>query len=315
MKQTTKNGVLLLKKHKFWRNFSAAISVILLGFTVFFSGCKTLPAELDENKVDPLYLLDNESSFYMAIPAAADKKLIERIIKNNLRDVSDSDAKNLSDRITKVYCGLNRHKNHTEIQAAVEADVPLKYVPSIMSKKNGWETMEYVSAQTANKYNLYHKDSVDIAFPSKDLICLGRNLVGMVETYDYLKYNGDDCEDALFEPQLSDSLYDYLKTADNEIRFYANKPQSFLTILTGAQLNLQLVDVKGSFVTDPKHADQYLLSIEFNFKSEKYLKAGRSMLALAFSLANGQEEIESSTKLKISNIKLKKEQLYKIIVL
>ena len=115
--------------------------------------------------------------------------------------------------------------------------------------------------------------------------------------------------------ELEPELTSYLKGAENEIRFYANKPQSFLTILTGAQLDLKLIDVKGAFRTDPKHPKQYFLDLDFQFKNGTFLKAGKSLLILAFGLTNSQEEIIGDSELIIRGIRLDKEQLYKLLSL
>ena len=85
--------------------------------------------------------------------------------------------------------------------------------------------------------------------------------------------------------------------------------------MTGANLDLRLIDVKGSFVTDPKHENQYLLDLDFNFKSDKFRKAGRALLTLAFGLTNSQAEEIDFSELKISGIRIDKQQLYKILVL
>ena len=114
---------------------------------------------------------------------------------------------------------------------------------------------------------------------------------------------------------LEPELYNYLYEADSEIRFFANKPQSFLTILTGTNLDLKLINVSGSFICDTKHNDQYLLNLHFNFKNEKFLKAGKVLLTLAFGLTDSQSYIEGEDQLFINGIKIKKEQLYKLLVL
>ena len=101
-----------------------------------------------------------------------------------------------------------------------------------------------------------------MAFPSDSIACIGRNIEGMIDKYDSLSklpFFGNP----EIKSDLDPELVSYLKGADSEIRFYANKPQSFLTILTGAQLDLKLIDVKGSFVADPKHDNQYLLNLDF----------------------------------------------------
>ena len=75
---------------------------------------------------------------------------------------------------------------------------------------------------------------------------------------------------------IDKNLAEFLNGAENEIRFCANKPQSFLTILTGAKLDLKLKEVSGVFVQDEKHENQYILDLRFLFKNEKYLKAGNT---------------------------------------
>ncbi|MDY4831202.1 MAG: hypothetical protein SO161_01595, partial [Treponema sp.] len=102
--------------------------------------------------------------------------------------------------------------------------------------------------------------------------------------------------------------------AENEIRFCANKPQSFLTILTGAKLDLKLKEVSGVFVQDDKHENQYILDLKFHFLNDKYLKAGKTLLTLAFGLTNSQSIIVGNNELQIKGIKLDKNQLIKLFL-
>lgn len=292
---------------------------------LFFS-CKSVPVG---NDVSAIELLDNESSFYIAIPKAADQDLITRIIQSNV-EISEKDAKTLSDRIDKVYCGLNRSKNHTEIQVAVDASIPQKYIPSILNSKNGWTVTKYTPENSVNVYPLYSYNGMTLAFPSDKLACLGRDVEKMLSIYDKLSTifisetaleNIEDLNEIINTEEeensygLAPELYAFLEGAEDEIRFCANKPQSFLTLLTGAQLDLKLIDVSGSFVQDPNLEKQYILNLTFNFKNETYLKAGKSILSLAFGLTNSQSEIIGGTILKINGIRIDKNQLYKLIVI
>ena len=64
-----------MKKLNFLRHaeiISASLTLVLL-----FAGCKSAPAA---RPVDAIELLDAESSFYIAVPKAADNELIQRII-------------------------------------------------------------------------------------------------------------------------------------------------------------------------------------------------------------------------------------------
>jgi len=296
-----KNGVCRLKK----------LSILVISIlALLLAGCKTLPAG---RSVNPIELLDNTSGFYIAIPKAADEELINRVIQNNIKDISPSDAKNISGYINKIYCSLNRSKKGTEIQAAIDSTVPTKYLPKILNTKNGWQITKFAPENSKNEYQYYSYNGVDIAFPSAEISCLGRDVQGMISRYDTL--SSMDASDTEIYSDLDENLVEYLLGAENEIRFYANKPQSFLTILTGAQLDLKLIDVNGAFVSDPKHENQYLLNLDFRFRNDKYLKAGRTLLTLAFGLTNSQSIVIGTNELQINGIKLDKQQLYKLFVL
>ena len=281
-----------------------------IAFVMVLAGCKSAPAG---RHVDALELIDNKSSFYLAVPKAADNVLIERIITGFYEGASEADAKMIADRVNKVYCGLNRTRNGTEVQASIDGNVPRKYLPKVLNEKNGWIVSDYSPADSAANYKLY-TGTVEMAFPSEKIACVGRDIEGMLDKYDSLsKLTAEDTTELYSD--LDSELTSYLKGAENEIRFYANTPQSFLTILTGAQLDLKLIDVKGSFRTDPKHPNQYLLDLDFNFKNGIFLKAGKTLLVLAFGLTNSQEEIIGDNELLIHDIKIDKQQLYKLLSL
>ncbi len=101
-----------MKKHNFFRHAELVSASIF--FLLLLAGCKSAPAG---RPVDPLELIDAESSFYIAVPRAADNVLIERIITGFYEQASETDAKMIADHVNKVYCGLNRSKHGTEVQA------------------------------------------------------------------------------------------------------------------------------------------------------------------------------------------------------
>ncbi len=293
-----------------WRKCHAGLVSASLIFFLLFAGCKSAPAG---RPVDALELIDDQSSFYIAVPKAADNVLIERIITGVYEGASEADAKMIADRVNKVYCGLNRSKHGTEVQASVDGNIPAKLLPKVLNEKKGWIISDYTPASSVNRYKVY-TGPVEMSFPSSNLACIGRNLEGMIDKYDSLSILPSDDTTELYS-DLDPELTSYLKGAENEIRFFANKPQSFLTILTGAQLDLKLIDVKGSFTTDPKHPNQYFLDLDFRFKNGTFLKAGRTLLILAFGLTNSQEEIIGDSELLINDIRIDKQQLYKLLSL
>ena len=291
-----------MKKHNFqW---------ISLLFFLLLAGCKSAPAN---RPVDALELIDDQSSFYLAVPKAADNVLIERIVTGFYEGATEADAKMIADHVNKVYCGLNRSRHGTEVQASVDGSIPAKLLPKVLNEKKGWIISEYSPEGSPAKYKIY-SGPVEMAFPSAKLGCIGRDLEGMLTKYDSLASLPAEDTTELYS-DLDPELTSYLKGAETEIRFFANKPQSFLTILTGAQLDLKLIDVKGSFTTDPKHPDQYFLDLDFRFKNGTFRKAGRTLLVLAFGLTNSQEEMVGDSELLINDIRIDKQQLYKLLSL
>ena len=281
--------------------------------SVFVAGCKTVPVS---RTVRAIELLDDESAFYIAIPSSADSDLVQKIIKSYVPSLSDSNAKMICEKIDTVYCGISNKKNHMDFQCVISGNIPVNMMPKVLTKKNGWNSAKIVPQDSATQYNLYsisnENFSIDMSFPSANLAVLGRDVPKMIGRYDFLsKLPTDDFE---LNTIIEKNLADFLNGAENEIRFCANKPQSFLTILTGAKLDLKLKEVSGVFVQDEKHENQYILDLRFLFKNEKYLKAGKTLLTLAFGLTNSQSVIIGTDELQINGIKLDKNQLIKLFL-
>ena len=167
-----------MKKHNLRsRNKFGMTSLLLI---LLLAGCKSAPAG---RPVDALELIDNQSSFYIAVPKAADNVLIERIVTGFYEGASDADAKMIADHVNKVYCGLNRSKHGTELQASVDGSIPAKLLPKVLNEKKGWIVSDYTPEESVTKYKVY-TGPVEMAFPSAKIACIGRNLEGMLTKYD-----------------------------------------------------------------------------------------------------------------------------------
>lgn len=308
-----KNGVYLLKKHNHCIFQKFYVIFVFCLITVFVAGCKTVPAARTVSAVE---LLDDESAFYIAIPSSVDRVLIQKIIKNYVPTLSDSNVMMICERINTVYCGISNKKNHMDFQCVISGNIPVNMMPKVLTKKSGWNSAKIIPQDSATQYNLYsisnENFSIDMSFPSTNLAILGRDVPKMLSRFDFLsKLPSDNFE---INTIIDKNLADFLNGAENEIRFCANKPQSFLTILTGAKLDLKLKEVSGVFVQDEKHDNQYILDLRFLFKNEKYLKAGKTLLTLAFGLTNSQSVIIGTDELQINGIKLDKNQLIKLFL-
>ena len=304
-----------MKKHN--SVFSVLICFILL-FTVWsgFISCKSVPTG---NNVDPLNLLDGDSDFYIAIPKSADPQLFDTLIKKNIPGVSQKDLKRISQRTSKVYVGILNSISGSYIQAAAEGDIPVNYIPCLLTKRKGWFIRDSISLQpnSAFVHKIYNSNNIDLSFPSSNIVCIGRNVDFMLDKYNSLAFS-DILDGVSFKAnysELPDDLFYFLKGAEEDIRFYSKETKNFLENLTGQKLDLKLIDIQGIFSLDENNLDIYNLNMILNFQSKKFLKAGRALIRMAFGLSSSDVVALSDNVLEIKKLQIKKEQLYKILAL
>lgn len=285
---------------------------LLIAFVLLIVSCKTVPTGTVVKAPD---LLNNKKNFYISIPSSADPELIKFIIKSNIQNVSESDVEEIVSRIDRAYAGLNADNKNPKLQLAIDSDIPIKYIPKILTKKNGWEVKEYTGPTSGTKYGIFTQEEIVMAFPSDKLTLIGEDIEGMINQYDQI--HAIPAEESLgksFE-NLDELTYGWITESSSDIRFITNKPETFLLMLTGQKLTLQLNTVRGTFICDPKNDNQYILDFIFEFKNETAAKAGKVMLGFAFGLADGSDNSLKPNEVKIEGIKLSKKQLYDILSL
>ncbi len=285
---------------------------LLIAFFLLIVSCKSVPTGTVVKAPD---LLNNSKNFYISIPSAADPELIKFLIKNNIQNISDSDVDEIVSRIDRAYAGLNADNKNPRLQLAIDSNIPVKYIPKILTKKNGWEVKEYTGPKSSFKYGVFSQNDITLAFPSDKMTLIGEDVEGMLGKYDQIHAIPADESFGMSFTTLDDLTYSHITESDSEIRFITNKPETFLLMLTGQKLTLQLNTVRGSFVCDPKNDKQYILDFIFDFKNVKAAKAGKIMLGFAFGLADGDDNSLKETEVKIEGIKLSKKQLYDILSL
>ena len=278
----------------------ASLIIVLLG------SCASLPKGAEVNPID---LLSGDASFYMRIPKKTDGELVERILRASAQHISESDAKLISGRIDTIYAAISRAKTSFSVEAAVSGNIPRRTAQALLLKSAQWKTETHIPERSIRPYFYYAANGVSLAFPSPSIVCAANDVRPMLSSFDAHAYGGS------ISHNVSDAVYDWLNVSGSEIRFYAPNPLSFLTILTGTNLNLQLNYVKGAMTVDSAHEDQYFMSIEFDFNNKNIVRAGEAMLALAFGLTNAQTTRNSPTNITVSGIRINKRQLYKLFVL
>lgn len=292
----------------------AVLLIQLLSLCVLaacFTSCRSVPQEAP---VNPLDILGAGSSFYLKMPEKTDPVLVSRVLQNSADGLSAEDAGKIAERIDVVYMGLERKRNETILQASVSGSIPQMAASRMLKKSGGWEPASVYEKNASGspiEYVYYTKKSsgMQLAFPSGSIACLGEAVPAMITAYHNHAFNGDSSH------LVEDNVYEWLGGGGGQIRFYAVKPQSFLTILTGANLNLKLAYVRGQMVVDEKNSGQYVMTIEFEFNDERMVKAGAGMLSLAFGLTNSQTLLTTPTHLVVSDIRIDKKQLYKLFIL
>lgn len=299
------------------KKYSFCLLVPAILIAALFLGCKTLPTAAVQKEVDALKLLDGNSAFYIKIPTAVDRDLVSRMVLSSVKEISENEAGQIADRVNTVYAGLTRKFSKSEIQISASCDVPEIFLPRIFSVKNGWKLrkLSFSEKMPANVYGIYNNGSLDVSFPSKKIACIGRNVEDMVDRYDSILSGTKDSPAENISDLPDSAVYDWLSSGENEIRFSAVAPQSFLTVLTGANLNFKLVYVRGKMVNDPKNDFQYLMDLEFEFVDKKFVPAAKGALSLVFGLTDSNVILETPTHLAVTRIKIEKNALYKILVL
>ena len=309
-----------MKKHRLrFRNkfgmtarHAELVSAFVLFLLLLFTACKSLPSG---TIVKAPELLNKDRNFYISIPIDVDPSLVKYVIKNNIQGISDSDVNEIVSRINRTYAGLNADNKDSKLQLAIDSNIPVKYIPKLLTKKNGWTVQDYTGPVSSAKYGMYSQNDVTLAFPSDKLAVLGENVEGMLAKYDEIHSIPADESAGKDYYSVDSQTYEWITESADEIRFITNKPETFLLMLTGQKLTLQLNTVRGSFVCDPKNENQYLLDFIFDFKNQTFAKAGKVMLGFVFGLADGEDNDLKDTEVKITGIKIKKQQLYDILSL
>lgn len=249
-------------------------------------------------KVEPLDLLKDGAAFYMAIPKQADAELLRRMILCGMPNLGEEAVTALVARLDVAYAALERRYNDTLLEmtakctsSAVEYDFPAAV------------------SFPVNEVGLLAADSAP--------------LVALYEAHARGEAKGHRVQDAVYawlsgRGRAGDGGHLALPVSGAgalQIRFYALRPQSFLTILVGARLNFKFEWIRGYLYPDPALSSQYIMALDAAFKDESAVLEGRTALETAFSLTGGAVYMSSPTVLTITGIKISRRQLYKLFVL
>lgn len=307
-----------MKKLKIFLSLLSFISIIIL------AGCKSTPAG---TTVNPLSIIDEGHSFYIAIPKTADPELLNNVIKNNINGLSEKNISQLAGYLNKVYAGIDFTRNGTSIQAAIESTFPRKYASNVLTKKNGWEKNQLkidcgFSQCTVDKYDVYNQEPINLAFPADHIICLAdskESIKSLIQNYDYNAFYESTADHSSENYnsyyQMPDDIYNWIKYSDNAIKFYTTSPKIIVSQIIGTNIDLSLETIKGTITQSTDSNNLYSMDCVFKFLSPKSMKAGKAILTIGFQLDKSDIEVISDREFEIKGIQIKKDRIYKLLEL
>ena len=65
---------------------------------LLFVGCKSSKVEIEVQNVDPLSLLEENSSIYMSVPASKNQELVSKILCSKISGLAEKDARAIAAR-------------------------------------------------------------------------------------------------------------------------------------------------------------------------------------------------------------------------
>ena len=91
---------------------------------LLFVGCKSSKVEIEVQNVDPLSLLEENSSIYMSVPASKNQELVSKILCSKISGLAEKDARAIAARTEILYAGLGTVDDRSRLQIVSETSIP-----------------------------------------------------------------------------------------------------------------------------------------------------------------------------------------------
>ena len=287
-----------MKKGLFAEKTVAVLAgLILLSFSFF--GCKSTPVKEGLQEVNPLALLETDSSIYVRVPVSSHVELVTGILTSVMPSIKESDAKLLANHIDELYAGLGTVQDRSRLQVSALGDFPSIAVRSVCTEKNGWKksTYEAVSDENAlsleypNLFTVYSRTDSDfkLSFCSGEVVACAQKINPLLE--EYAKRSS--------VPQTDYARW--ISKDDDDLYFYITRPGQYLRNLIGQTVTIGCENIYGSLTYEPsskssEYSGNYRLSFYITLSQPRTMRAMLSMLELSMLMLDGEvEQIDSST--------------------
>lgn len=208
---------------------------------LLFVGCKSSKVEIEVQNVDPLSLLEENSSIYMSVPASKNQELVSKILCSKISGLAEKDARAIAARTEILYAGLGTVDDRSRLQIVSETSIPRIVVQSSLSKKNGWEKSFVSYYEKVFEKFTHASDGFQASFPSSNLVCASQNVDLLLKKF----AENNPAPETAWKNWIAQDL------SQGEILFYITKPGQYLRSLIGQSINVGTDAIFGSLCYFP----------------------------------------------------------------
>lgn len=288
------------------------ISFLLL--VPFLYSCKSGPKASDFPEVDPLALLQEDSSIYVRVPVTEHDLLVKSILLSELPYVSEGDAVKLVKQLDVIYAGLGTVQDRSRLEIAASGEFPSFARSFVFSKKNGWKKSYYTGSSSLEAkalgypfvFDVLSSDasSFDISFPSDGILLLAKDVCPGLDFYAQRR----DVPDSFCN--------EWLLQGGDDISFFIGRPGQYLRKMIGSAVTISCESVYGKLkkIPDPKGKNKQLsyemeFYVRLNQNQGKAMTMLSSLLNLALRQMDGHVEQADSLTLKITGMSVSEREI------
>lgn len=275
------------------KNAFCAVLFVCLAVSL---GCKS-SGGVQPEPVEPLALLDGDSSIYLSISASKNAALVSKLLCSRISGLSEKDARQIAERTDSLYAGLGTVKDRSRIQVVSDTSVPKIALNSALSKKNGWKK----SAVTCGGF-IFEKftqvsGGFELALSPSGIFCAAQDVAPLLQN-------------CVLRTVAEDTPWNrWIGAETDEIRFYITKPGQYLRGLIGQTVS-GVDAVYGSLRRAEKNQSEiYLMSFYMHLADKRGAAALRALLGLSFAMAGGSVSQTDDYTLMLSGVEVSVSQI------
>lgn len=293
---------------------AAWLSALVLS-AALLSGCTSTknaaPAPIKE--VHPLALLGKDSGMYLHIPVQQHADLTAALIRDNVEQLSEANAKRITQYVEHLYIGLGSAADSSRLEAAALGSVPQLGLRSVFTEKNGWAQKEYKARYTEDSlaYKLPHDftyytrqdEDIELSFLSDTMLCFAQDVSPLLDKY------------ALGADLAESDCNEWLQQKSNDILFYVTRPAQYLKHFVGTPVTLGCDSMYGKMHYVPglsassAYEGNYLLSFTMHVTDKRTMPAFKSLISIALSPMGATVSQVDDTTLDVSGIPVTQKQI------